>query len=128
MGAQAKTVLILVVAASVVGTGACLWLGHPVYWRSTDSIREHLLSRTPLGSRLSDVIADLERSGVTERLGGASLSRVTLETIARQPNHEIHVVVARYRVFFRVSVEAFYRFDPHGALVALEVRKTADTP
>lgn len=127
MNAQVRTVLALMAVVSIIVTGACVWPGHPVFWASTDTIRQYLLSRTPLGSSVEDVVADLDSMGVKKQMGGVSLRGVTTQTLQGRPRREIAVDLASYRIIFHTSVEAFYRFGEQGELVSIEVRKTHDT-
>jgi hypothetical protein len=126
MSRQTMTVLVVMGAGLLVGTGACVWPGHPVFWRSPESIERYLLSRTPLGSSLSEVVADLQDLGASRPYGEA-LNRIAADPLHDQRRGGLQVLLAEYRVVFVTSVSAIYWFDAGGGLVAIEVEKTTDT-
>lgn len=126
MNHQKMTVLVVLVAGLLVGTGACVWPGHPVFWRSPESIERYLLSRTPLGSPLAEVVADLQDLGASRPYGQA-LDRVAADDLREQSRGGLQVFIAEYRIVLLTSVSAIYWFDAAGVLVAVEVEKTTDT-
>jgi len=123
---QIVTFVVVTTLGLLVSTGACLWPGHPVFWRSPEAIEEYLLSRTPLGSPVSHVVNDLRRLGAS-RPHGELLDAVSVDVVRNQLRGGLQVHLAEYRLVFVNSVGATYWFDTDGRLTAIEVSKIADT-
>ncbi len=81
MNRRTMSVLVVIAGGLLVGASASLWPGHPVVWRSPQTIQSYLLSRTPLGSSVSEVVADLRDLGAA-RGHGEPLDTVTDEFVA----------------------------------------------
>lgn len=102
---------------------------HPRYWRDPASIREHLLSKTPLGSPDEAVKAWLAGNGVDAVFHRRQQPSQEGPLAARMPGSAIvHEALTHYWLPLRVTVEVFYYFDPSGRLVDVVVRKTTDGP
>jgi len=100
---------------------------HLVYLRNATPIERFLVSRTPLGSTQSEVLAWLKSEGVT-----ASIHHTMVEPGSYYPEARIggqsylHAPLDRYALPLHTSVVAFYFFDANNTLAEINVVKTTD--
>ena len=124
----------IILYISIISVNYALSIFNPLR-RSPESIRNHILELTPLGSSSEQVkIAIEDKFGITVSIISAGFSR-TEENPSPPPRNRIISVgethiranIGHYFMPFRTDVGFFWGFDKEGYLIDIDVRKFVDS-